>query len=143
MPVVAEITEALMDTATTIYINNDLDIVMVRMQARTIAKTMGFSTADQAYISMAASELARLLSDTRSETAQMVISNDTKNGHQALQIVCLIRREYIQEDDRVNGGGEIAMLKQALLGACKLVDKSCIEMQDDQQVRVTLTKWLK
>lgn len=132
-----------MDTATTIYINNDLDIVMVRMQARTIAKTMGFSTADQAYISMAASELARMLSHTRSKTAQMVISNNTKNGHQALQIVCFIRQEYIQEDDGVNGSSQISTLKQALLGACKLVDKSCIEMQDDQQVLVTLTKWLK
>ena len=132
-----------MNTATTIYINNELDIVMVRMQARTIAKTMGFSTADQAYISMAASELARMLSNTRSKTAQMVISNNTKNGHQALQIVCFIRQEYIQEDDGVNGDGQISTLKQALLGACKFVDKSCIEMQDDQQVRVTLIKWLK
>ena len=51
-----------MDTETKIYVNNDLDIVMTRMQVRDMAKKMGFGTADQARISLAASELARVLS---------------------------------------------------------------------------------
>ena len=38
-----------------IYINNDLDVVTARMQAREMARQLGFRTADQARISLAAS----------------------------------------------------------------------------------------
>jgi len=36
-----------------VYINNDLDIVTARMQAREMARQVGFGTADQARISLA------------------------------------------------------------------------------------------
>ena len=35
-----------------IYVSSDLDVVMARMEARKIAKEMGFNTADQARIGM-------------------------------------------------------------------------------------------
>ena len=57
-----------MDIETKIYINNDLDIVVARMQTRRVAKEMDFSTVDQARISLAASELARLLTWTTTES---------------------------------------------------------------------------
>jgi len=36
-----------MDRETKIFVNNDLDVVMARMQARNIARDMGFSTVDR------------------------------------------------------------------------------------------------
>ena len=59
--IVVEFQEIPMETETKIYVNNDLDIVMARMQARNVAKEMGFGTVDQARISLAASELACLI----------------------------------------------------------------------------------
>jgi len=130
-----------MDTKIKIYINNDLDIVMARMQTRGIAKEMGFSTADQARISLAASELARLLAWS-SEPNEMVISNAVRNGSHGLQMVCMVQQAYISES-QADGSGEEPNLRQKLVGACGLVDESSVEVQNDQQVRVTLTKWLK
>ena len=129
-----------MDTETKIFVNNDLDIVMARMQARDIAKKMGFSTADQARISLATSELARVLSWATQESSVMVISNATRNGNQGLQVACLIQREHISEE---NGTSEETVPHRSFVGACRLADESSVEVQDDEQARVTLIKWLK
>ena len=127
-----------MSTETRIYINNDLDIVMARMQARNVAKKMGFSTADQARISLAASELARVLSWAIREPGEMIISETTRNGHQGLQVVCLVQLEHISTE----GEAANAPPSRSFAGACKLVDESSVDVQNDQQARVTLIKWL-
>ena len=121
---------------TKIYINNDLDIVMARMQAREAAKQMGFSNADQARISLAASELARVLSWKIREPGEIVISATTRNGHQGLQVVCLVQIEHISSE------GDASPPSRSFAGACKLVDESSVDVQNDQQARVTLIKWL-
>lgn len=130
-----------MDTETKIYVNNDLDIVMTRMQVRDMAKKMGFGTADQARISLAASELARVLSWGVYEPSEMVISNAARNGHQGLKVVCLVQREYIPEGEATDEGDRTP--RRSFVGACRLVDESSVEIQDDWQARVTLIKWLK
>jgi len=132
-----------MNTETKIYINNDLDIVMARMQTRDIAKRMGFSTVDQARISLAASELARVISWTARERGEIVISNATRNGDQGLQVVCLLQREHISTDEQPNGAGRESVPHRSFMGACRLVDESSIDVQDKKQARVTLIKWLK
>ena len=129
-----------MDTETKIYINNDLDVVKARMQARDIAKKMGFSTADQARISLATSELARALSWAAHEPNEMIFSNATRNGDQGLQVACLIQEKQIAQGDETN---EETVPQRGFVDACRLVDESSVEIQDDQQARVTLIKWLK
>jgi serine/threonine-protein kinase RsbT len=126
-----------------IYVNNDLDIVVARMQAREMAKEMGFSTADQARISLAASELARVVSWNTNERGEIVISGASKSGHQGLQVTCLVRREYIPAGDMSNGGKETPVPNRSLAGARRLVDESTVETQDNKWARVILTKWLK
>ncbi len=128
-----------MDIETKIYINNDLDIVMARMQTRQVAKKMGFSTADQARISLAASELARLLSWTMTGPAEIVITPATKNGHQGLQVMCLVQLEYVSAADDEPDNSQAS---KSLAGALQLVDESNVEAQNDEQARVTLIKWL-
>ena len=129
-----------MDTETKIFVNNDLDVVMARMQARDIAKKMGFGTADQARISLATSELARVLSWATHEPGMMVISNATRNGSQGLQVACLIQQEHISKGDETS---EESIPQRSFVGACRLADESSVEMQDGQQAKVTLIKWLK
>jgi serine/threonine-protein kinase RsbT len=126
-----------MNTSTRIYINNDLDIVTARMQARQVAKDMGFTTTDQARISLAASELARLLSWSTSEASEIVISNAARNGHYGLQVNCLVQLEYI------SGKDEGAIPTRSFVGACQLVDESNVEVHDETRAMITLIKWLK
>ena len=128
-----------MSTETKIYINNDLDIVMARMQAREAAKEMGFSTADQARISLAASELARMLSWAIREPSEITISKTDRNGQEGLQVVCMALLEYISPENEV---AQDSAPSRSFVGACKLVDESSVDVQNDGQARVTLIKWL-
>ena len=64
-----------MSTERRIYVNNDLDIVTARLQAREMAKELGFRTADQARISLAVSELARALSWNNNGPSEIVMSD--------------------------------------------------------------------
>jgi serine/threonine-protein kinase RsbT len=122
-----------------VYINNDLDIVTARMQAREIARQLGFGTADQARISLAASELARILAWTPSQQPrEIIMSSATRNGHPGIQVVCLICFDQIPGD---NEGNEVTQ-NQGLEGARQLVDESFIEPQDNKYARITLVKWL-
>ncbi len=132
-----------MNTKRKIYINNDLDIVMVRLQVREMAKEMGFKTSDQARISLAASELARAVFFWRAtEPGEIVMSDVKRNGCYGLQVVCLIRLEYIPMGDVSNGEKRTSVPGRSLAGACRLVDESSFEAQDGEQARVTLVKWL-
>lgn len=129
-----------MDTETKIFVNNDLDVVMARMQARNIARDMGFSTVDQARISLATSELARVLAWATQESGEMVISNVTRNGSLGLQVTCLIQQEYISQGDSIT---QESAPQRSIAGACRLADESNIELCGGQRARVTLIKWLK
>ena len=145
-----------MGTERRIYINNDLDIVVVRMQAREMAKQMGFGTADQARISLAASELARALSwnnegpgeivfstasqnGQQGESGEIVMSDANQNGQNGLQVACTVNLELVSTGDDQGS----AVSNRSLAGACQLVDESIVEEQDDNRAQVTLIKWLK
>jgi serine/threonine-protein kinase RsbT len=126
-----------------IYINNDLDIVTARMQARVIAKQMGFGTADQARISLAASELARVLSWNTDIPGEIIMSDTSQNGHKGLQVTCLVQLEYVSAKGKSNQAGGGTIPSRSLTGACQLVDESIVEEQGPKQALVTLIKWLK
>lgn len=126
-----------------IYVNNDLDIVMARMQAREMAKQMGFGTADQARISLAASELARLLAWTvKQQPGEIVMSQANKNGHQGMQVTCLVCFQPGPDDPAAEVQEEQSRQQHSLAGARYLVDESLIEPHNGAYTRVTLTKWL-
>ena len=120
-----------------IYINNDLDVVTARMQARELAKEMGFRTADQARISLAASELAKVLAWNTDASGEIIMSDTSQNGYQGFQVVCMVDLEHLSVDDQSSG------LNRSLAGACQLVDGSIVEEQDTKLALVTLIKWLK
>ena len=132
-----------MTTERKVYINNDLDIVTARMQAREIARQIGFGTADQARISLAASELARLLTWTQGhEPREIIMSPATRNGYPGIQVVCLICFDQISGDSEGNEAEELLKQNHSLEGARQLVDESFIEPQDNNYARITLVKWL-
>jgi serine/threonine-protein kinase RsbT len=126
-----------------IYINNDLDVVTARMQAREMAKQLGFGTADQARISLAASELARVLSWNPNSPGEIIMSDADQNGQQGMQVTCRVELKHLSAANGSNQSGEILQPSRSLAGACQLVDESIVEEQSNQQALVTLIKWLK
>jgi serine/threonine-protein kinase RsbT len=129
-----------------IYINNDLDIVTARMQAREMAKELGFGTADQARISLAASELARILTWSVRRSGEIIMSDTKQNGQFGVQIACLVHLNYadLASEHSPNGAEETSSVAgRSLAGACRLVDESIVEEQSDTQAQVILIKWLK
>jgi serine/threonine-protein kinase RsbT len=127
-----------------IYINNDLDIVVARMQAREMAKQMGFSTADQARISLAASELARVLSWNTSQAGEIVMRDADQNGQHGFQVSCLVNLEQITVGGEAGSVPDKTTVSgKSLAGACQLVDESIVEEQGNNQAQVILIKWLK
>lgn len=132
-----------------IYINNDLDIVNARMQARQVARQMGFGTADQARISLAASELANVLSWNSSESGEIILSEINRDERSGLQVVCVVDMATIPLNQEVVRG-EVSAAASPLYGlehnqnlssACRLVDESFIEAQNERYTRVTLVKF--
>jgi serine/threonine-protein kinase RsbT len=128
-----------------IFINNDFDVVLARMQAREIAKEMGFGTADQARISLAASELARVVIFSLYNLGEIVLTDIADNGHYGVQVSCMINLNYASPTDGAENGRlhEASPVRRSLAGACQLVDKSLVEEQDEYSAKVTLIKWLK
>jgi len=127
-----------------IYINNDLDIVVARMQAREMAKQMGFSTADQARISLAASELARVLSWNTGQAGEIVMRDADQNGQHGFQVSCLVNLEQISVGGEAGSVPDKTTVSgKSLAGACQLVDESIVEEQGNNQAQVILIKWLK
>lgn len=132
-----------MAISTKIHINNDLDVVTARMQARQLAKQMGFNTADQARISLAASELARVLSWNTSEVGEMIMSNAAgQNGYLGFQVVCLVNLKFIAPNPTQPDTEDFSIPRRSLAGACQLVDESIVEEQGSNKARITLIKWL-
>ncbi|MBE7471404.1 MAG: hypothetical protein DPW09_04845 [Anaerolineae bacterium] len=129
-----------MSTERKIYVNNDLDIVTARLQAREMAREMGFGTADQARISLATSELARVLSWNTDRCSEIVITNARKNGYHGVQVACIIDLEHIEPPQRSQ---DVSIPCRSLSGARQLVDESIVEALDDKLARVTLCQWFK
>ena len=98
--------------------------------------------ADQARISLAASELARVLSWNNNNAGEIVMSVANQDGQQGLQVVCLVSLAYLPNKDKADRAKEALIPTRSLTGACRLVDESIVEAQDSQQARVTLIKWL-
>jgi serine/threonine-protein kinase RsbT len=130
-------------TAKKIIINNDLDIVVARLRAREVAKEIGFGTIDQARISLAAGELARVLTRNTSGPGEIVISGIHTDGHLGIQVMSVSPKA---------AGGHIPALAGAdnmlptadnqLSGAIALVDEGLVEDEGEQGTRITLMKWL-
>jgi serine/threonine-protein kinase RsbT len=125
-----------------VYVSSDLDVVTARMKARKLAKQMGFSTADQARISLAASELARALSWNNDKPGEIILSETSQNGQQGFQVACLVKQEYVSAENQTNSPQQTSIPTRCVAGARQLLDESIVEVKEDQKAQITLIKWL-
>jgi serine/threonine-protein kinase RsbT len=130
-------------TARKIIINNDLDIVVARLRAREVAKEIGFGTIDQARISLAAGELARVLTKNSTAPGEIVISGIHTDGHLGIQVMS-VSPKVAEDKAQVTATSAKATdaTNNEISGAMALVDESLVEDQGEQGTRITLMKWL-
>lgn len=118
-----------------ILIRSDLDIVSARLKVREIAREMGFGTIDQARISLAASELARILAQNVGQIGELLVSGVNSDEHRGIQVVSLSPDENgLMDEDQAN---------EVVSNAIALVDEGFIDVAENRNTRVTLMKWLK
>lgn len=118
-----------------IIINNDLDVIVARLRAREVAREMGFGTIDQARISLAAGELARILANKLNERGEIIISGINVDGHLGIQVISV--GPHIDANETFD-----LEETEDLHKAISLVDKGIVEDQSSVETRVTLMKWL-
>ncbi|MCI0395698.1 MAG: hypothetical protein L0332_25160 [Chloroflexi bacterium] len=120
-----------------IIIHSDLDIIVARLKAREVAREMGFSTIDQARISLAAGELARALAKVMDSSGEIVISGINANGQCGVQVISVTPQAG--PDGLENAGGVTDDHYPEMADVAALVDECRVE---NQGTRVTLMKWL-
>jgi serine/threonine-protein kinase RsbT len=130
-------------TARKIIINNDLDIVVARLRAREVAKEIGFGTIDQARISLAAGELARVLTKNSTAPGEIVISGIHTDGHLGIQVMSVSPKVAENKAQMAaTSTNATDATNNEISGAMALVDESLVEDQGEQGTRITLMKWL-
>lgn len=122
-------------TSTQLVLQSDADVINARLQARQMARALGFGTVDQARISLAASELARILlkSKVTQTGIEMSIGPTSEPGHQTGIRLLGVAPAAAQLDTPPNN--------QALLGAVQLVDEYMLENHHNT-IHIILMKWL-
>jgi serine/threonine-protein kinase RsbT len=128
-----------------IPIKSDLDIISARVEARELAKQLGFGIIDQARISTAVSEMARnivLYTPQGTVTIRIVTNN---GGQQGIEVICEDEGEGIQDVELAmqDGYSTSKGLGKGLPGARRLVDEFEMESTPGKGTKVTMRKWLR
>jgi serine/threonine-protein kinase RsbT len=132
--------DLVVDTNQRISVHNDLDIIVARLRAREIARTLGFNTIDQARISLAAGELARGLVKNIGQMGEIIISGVKTEEHLGIQVmgVSKFNTPTHMETKPLPARSH----NDTLANVLQLVDEGFIEDEGEQETRVTLMKWL-
>ncbi len=127
-----------------IPISSDLDIVAARVEARNLAREMGFGLIDQARIATVVSELARNVV-LYAHSGQITLKRLTSNNRQGLGIICEDWGPGIEDVERVMGEGSATTQSagKGLVGIKRLMDRFEIRSRPGVGTTVTVCKWLR
>jgi serine/threonine-protein kinase RsbT len=134
--------ETAKNTTKRVLIHTDLDIIVARLRAREIARSMGFGTIDQARISLAAGELARVMANNMDEQGEILISGINTQGQLGIQVISVYPGGMPSATSSDNSVIADQWKDKALSDVMGLVDEGFVESSEDQGTRVTLMKWL-
>ncbi len=119
-----------------IYIHSEMDVAFARLQAREVAKALGFGTVDQARISLATSELARNMTEATpghpEEHGEVLVLRLEQGARQGLAV------EFVRAPAKP-GGPPVRM--PDLVGVRHLVDECTVQEDPQHGTHVTLIKW--
>jgi len=125
-----------------VIVNNDMDVIVARLRAREVARGIGFSTVDQARISLAAGELARVLAQNMDGPGEIIISGINTPGHVGVQVISTESTNAGSDTETFDNAAEDNGRMDGLAKAIDLVDEGLVEDQGKNGTRVTLMKWL-
>ncbi len=125
-----------------VAIRSDTDIVMVRQQARVLAKELGFSASKLTLIATALSELARNIVDYAGQ-GEIILSQINQEGHLGLVIIARDNGPGITDIERAmqDGYSTGKGLGMGLPGTRRLMDEFEITSGVGQGTTVKVTKW--
>ena len=113
----------------TISLDNESDIVLLRMQARDLAHSVGMNLADQARVSLAASLLAKAMGLGANHPGQANIAGLVRDSRTGVRVICA--------DKRAQPGCTMGSLEEVRW----MVDELTVETLPLRIRQVTLIKW--
>lgn len=127
-----------------IPIKSELDIVIARVEARNLAREMGFGIIDQARIATAVSELARNVV-LYARSGQIILNQIDLSRKTGLQIICQDQGPGIENLDQVMRNDHAAAqgVGMGLSGTKRLMDEFEVKSQVGKGTTVTVCKWLR
>jgi serine/threonine-protein kinase RsbT len=127
-----------------ISINNDLDIVTARLEARDLARRIGFGIIDQARIATVVSELARNVV-LYAEHGQVTLNRLNARDRVGLEILCEDEGQGIENVNLVFDHDCTTMrgAGMGLAGAKRLMDEFEIRSELGIGTRIRVCKWLR
>jgi len=128
----------------TLLIRSDLDIVSARVEARDMAKAVGFGTIDQARIATAISELTRNIVLYAGE-GKVILRVTERGVRRGIEVICEDNGPGIEDVNLVmqDGYSTSRGLGMGLPGAKRLMDEFEIESEVGEGTRITVRKWLR
>jgi serine/threonine-protein kinase RsbT len=127
-----------------VAIQSDADIVMVRQQARVLARELGFSTSDLTLIATALSELARNIVEY-AHGGEIILSRIKDGDRCGLVIIARDNGPGIADVERAmqDGYSTGTGLGLGLPGTKRLMDEFEITSSIGQGTTVRVTKWVR
>ena len=124
-------------------IRSDADIIMVRQQARVMAKEIGFSSSELTLIATALSELARNIVEYACH-GEIILSRISQGEHQGLVIIARDKGPGITDIERAmqDGYSTGRGLGMGLPGTKRLMDEFEISSGVGHGTTVKATKWM-
>jgi len=122
-------------------INSMSDVFVTRMHARRLAQQLGFGPADQARLSLAASELGHLIMVHVEERGEITISEVKQDEQRGIEIYCVMK-EVVVENDEIVPTPQGHEFHHVLTGALQLVDESKVDIENERVAQIKLIKWL-
>ena len=125
-------------------IRSDVDIVSARVEARDMAKAVGFGTIDQARIATAISELTRNIVLYAGE-GKVIIRVAERGAKRGIEVVCEDNGPGIENVSLVmrDGYSTSRGLGMGLPGAKRLMDEFEIQSEVGEGTRIIVRKWLR
>lgn len=116
-----------------IHVDNNLHIISARAEVRTLARTLGFNTVEQARISLATSSLAYIMDLGGRYDGQIRFSSLHENGAMTLQVICVAYCRDTPLDLEQVKARELSKVRQ-------MVDELHIEALPSKDVQVIILK---
>ncbi|MBN1875946.1 MAG: hypothetical protein JXA33_17110 [Anaerolineae bacterium] len=137
-------------------IRNNLDVILMRMQVRDLARAMGMTLSDQACIALAASSLANALGLEGTPAGHVTMDCLNDAGRVGIRVIYIKSNgiPFVDEDvspgngtllgDSVflGGGASSDLLTKTLDNTKWMVDELNMEKLPPDVLKITLVKWM-